>query len=147
MSDNQDVEDFKKQFVENQKGIEELNQKLHRKTREVEIIQSISAEILNTLDLGEIFERIMKVMDEVFGFKHAMILMVEEGTETLSVKASRGYEQGGVGAKVEFGQGVIGVVAKEKKSCVWSELRLRCVMRDRSVNLWEGKKNKSNFPA
>ncbi|UOG29475.1 adenylate/guanylate cyclase domain-containing protein [Leptospira noguchii] len=115
MSDNQDVEDFKKQFVENQKGIEELNQKLHRKTREVEIIQSISAEILNTLDLEEIFERIMKVMDEVFGFKHAMILMVEEGTEILSVKASRGYEQGGVGAKVEFGQGVIGVVAKRKK--------------------------------
>lgn len=146
MSDNQDVEDFKKQFVENQKGIEELNQKLHRKTREVEIIQSISAEILNTLDLEEIFERIMKVMDEVFGFKHAMILMVEEGTEILSVKASRGYEQGGVGAKVEFGQGVIGVVAKEKKSCVWSELRLRCVMRDRSVSLWEGKKNRLNFP-
>lgn len=110
MSDNQDVEDFKKQFVENQKGIEELNQKLHRKTREVEIIQSISAEILNTLDLEQIFERIMEVMDEVFGFKHAMILMLEEGTETLSVKASRGYEQGGVGAKVEFGQGVIGVV-------------------------------------
>lgn len=146
MSDNQDVEDFKKQFVENQKGIEELNQKLHRKTREVEIIQSISAEILNTLDLEQIFERIMKVMDEVFGFKHAMILMVEEGTETLSVKASRGYEQGGVGAKVEFGQGVIGVVAKRKKSCVWSELRLRCVMRDRLVNLWEGKKNRLNFP-
>ncbi|RHX86571.1 adenylate/guanylate cyclase domain-containing protein [Leptospira stimsonii] len=115
MPNDQEIEDFKKQFVENQKGIEELNQKLHRKTREVEIIQSISAEILNTLDLDQIFERIMKVMDEVFGFKHALILMVQDGTEILKVVASRGYEEVGIGARVEFGQGVIGVVAKRKK--------------------------------
>ncbi|MBM9501837.1 GAF domain-containing protein [Leptospira sp. 201903071] len=115
MPNDQEIENFKKQFVENQKGIEELNQKLHRKTREVEIIQSISAEILNTLDLDQIFERIMKVMDEVFGFKHALILMVQEGLEILKVVASRGYEEVGIGAKVEFGQGVIGVVAKRKK--------------------------------
>lgn len=115
MPNDQEIEDFKKQFVENQKGIEELNQKLHRKTREVEIIQSISAEILNTLDLDQIFERIMKVMDEVFGFKHALILLLQEGTEILKVVASRGYEEVGIGARVEFGQGVIGVVAKRKK--------------------------------
>ncbi|AOP33957.1 adenylate cyclase [Leptospira tipperaryensis] len=115
MPNDQEIEDFKKQFVENQKGIEDLNQKLHRKTREVEIIQSISAEILNTLDLDKIFERIMKVMDEVFGFKHALILMVQEGLEILKVVASRGYDEVGIGAKVEFGQGVIGVVAKRKK--------------------------------
>lgn len=115
MSNDREIEDFKKQFVENQKGIEELNQKLHRKTREVEIIQSISAEILNTLDLDLIFDRIMKVMDEVFGFKHAMILLAEEESEILRVVASRGYEQGGIGAKVEYGKGVIGVVAKRKK--------------------------------
>ncbi|MBM9578740.1 GAF domain-containing protein [Leptospira sp. 201903070] len=115
MPNDPEIENFKKQFVENQKGIEELNQKLHRKTREVEIIQSISAEILNTLDLDQIFERIMKVMDEVFGFKHALILMVQEGFEILKVVASRGYEEVGIGAKVEFGQGVIGVVAKRKK--------------------------------
>ncbi|MCG6167862.1 GAF domain-containing protein [Leptospira sp. FAT2] len=115
MPNEQEIEDFKKQFVENQKGIEELNQKLNRKTREVEIIQSISSEILNTLDLDLIFERIMKVMDEVFGFKHAMILMVEENSEILKVVASRGYEEGGIGATVEFGKGVIGVVAKKRK--------------------------------
>ncbi|MBW0434668.1 GAF domain-containing protein [Leptospira yasudae] len=115
MPNDQEIEDFKKQFVENQKGIEELNQKLNRKTREVEIIQSISSEILNTLDLDLIFERIMKVMDEVFGFKHAMILMVEENSEILKVVASRGYEEGGIGATVEFGKGVIGVVAKKRK--------------------------------
>ncbi|TGM60002.1 adenylate/guanylate cyclase domain-containing protein [Leptospira adleri] len=115
MPNDQEIENFKKQFVENQKGIEELNQKLHRKTREVEIIQSISAEILNTLDLDQIFERIMKVMDEVFGFKHALILLLQEGTEILKVVASRGYEEAGIGAKVEFGQGVIGVVAKRQK--------------------------------
>ncbi|TGK22566.1 adenylate/guanylate cyclase domain-containing protein [Leptospira kmetyi] len=115
MSTDLEIEAFKKQFIENQKGIEELNQKLNRKTREVEIIQSISTEILNTLDLDLIFERIMKVMDEVFGFKHAMILMGEENSELLKVVASRGYEQSGIGATVEFGKGVIGVVAKKRK--------------------------------
>lgn len=115
MSNDLEIEEFKKQFIENQKGIEELNQKLNRKTQEVEIIQSISTEILNTLDLDLIFERIMKVMDEVFGFKHAMILMVEENSEILKVVASRGYEQTGIGATVEFGKGVIGVVAKKRK--------------------------------
>jgi signal transduction histidine kinase len=54
-------------------------------------------------------------MDEVFGFAHSMIFLLDEARNVLAVAASRGYGESGVGAEVLVGQGVVGVVAKKKK--------------------------------
>ena len=57
----------------------------------------------------------LELMDEFFGFKHTMILLLEEKDEILNVLATHGYEELGVGAKVKVGIGVIGMVAKRRK--------------------------------
>ena len=54
-------------------------------------------------------------MDEYFGFKHSMILLVSEDKKCLNVLETYGYENKGIGAKVNFGIGVIGIVAQKKK--------------------------------
>ncbi|MBE7437219.1 MAG: GAF domain-containing protein [Spirochaetales bacterium] len=110
-----DYDAIKQQVLDNQKVIDELNQQLRRKADEIEIIQAISSEILNTLDLERIFETVLRTMDEVFGFHHALILLKAAEKDQLIVAASRGYEQPGIGARVNFGQGVIGVVAARRK--------------------------------
>jgi adenylate cyclase len=110
-----EIEEIKKKIAENQQLIDSLNEKLQRRTDEVKIIQSISSEILNSLDLDRIFQKTMELLDDVFGFNHSMILLKVPNEDKVKVSASRGYETLGLGAEVEFGKGVIGVVANKKK--------------------------------
>ena len=98
-----------------QTQLDDLKQRLERKTKEVEIIQQVSSKINTTLDLENIAKAMLGLMDEFFGFQYAMILLLGEEESTLSVLATHGYEEQGVGAKVKVGMGVIGMVAKRRK--------------------------------
>jgi signal transduction histidine kinase len=108
-----DADGLRHQILENQQIIDDLNKNLSRKTQEVRIIQEVAAEINATLDLDRILGIILDSMDKLFGYRHAMILLLEG--EALKVAASHGYERSGVGASVPVGQGIIGTVAKRKK--------------------------------
>jgi eukaryotic-like serine/threonine-protein kinase len=88
---------------------------LARKTAEFQILRRVSADINSTLDLEEIFDVALRTMDELFEFHHANILLVDPGGETLSVVASRGYENQAIGGRVRIGVGVIGIVAQKRK--------------------------------
>ena len=86
--------------VLDQVQLDKLNQKLERKTKEVEIIQQVSSQINATLNLQNIANTMLELMDEFFGFKHTMILLLEEKEQILNVLATHGYEDQGIGAKV-----------------------------------------------
>ena len=100
---------IKKEDFENLKNI------LERKTKDFEIIKQISSQINKTLDVNLIASAMLNAMDEFFGFKHSMILLIDEKMEKLNVLATHGYEIEGIGASVKLGVGVIGIVAKKKK--------------------------------
>ena len=109
------VQSIRDQILENQKIIDDLNARLSRKTDEVRIIQQISSELTSTLDLDKVLGIILNAMDSVLGFKHSMILLADASGEALTVAASRGYADAGLGAKVPIGQGVLGVVARRRR--------------------------------
>ena len=88
---------------------------LERRTKEVEIIKQISGQINKSLNLSVIASTMLSLMDEYFGFKHSMILLVSEDKKCLNVLETYGYKNKGIGAKVNFGIGVIGIVAQKKK--------------------------------
>ena len=94
---------------------ENLKKVLDRKTKEFEIIKQISSQINKTLDVNLIASAMLNAMDEFFGFKYSMILLIDEKMQKLNVLASHGYEIKGIGASVKLGIGVIGIVAKKKK--------------------------------
>src|SRR6188474_2766743 len=102
-ADAETIDAIKQQVVETQRVIDELNKNLSRKTQEVRILQEISREINATLDLDEILATILKSMDETFGFRHSMILLLDERRDVLTVAASRGYADSGIGAEVNVG--------------------------------------------
>ena len=54
--------------VLDQVQLDKLNQKLERKTKEVEIIQQVSSQINATLNLQNIANTMLELMDEFFGF-------------------------------------------------------------------------------
>src|SRR5262245_4422461 len=89
--------------------------KLARATAEFQILQRVSAEINSTLDLEEIYDIALRTMDELFEFHHAVILLLEPDDQTLTVVASRGYENQAIGGHVPLGTGIIGIVAQRRK--------------------------------
>ena len=116
MTDDRDEPSgLREEIVRNQETIDRLNRDLARKSNEVRIIQQISTEITSTLDLDEVLEIVLGAMDRVLGFTHSMLLLPDVGHGMLVVAATHGYEAGGAGARVRFGEGVIGVVAERRK--------------------------------
>ncbi len=100
---------------EGQASTTDLEERLAAKAREVRVLQQVSSEINSTLDLDEIFDVVLRTMDELFGFHHSMILLLDATGETLSVAASRGYGSQADGATVAVGTGLVGVVAKKRQ--------------------------------
>src|SRR5512145_2784289 len=94
---------------------EDLAAQLARKSTEFETLQRVSWEINATLDLEEIYEVTLQTMSTLFSFHHATILLLEDDQETLTVVASRGYENQAMGGRVKIGTGVIGMVAKRRR--------------------------------
>jgi len=98
-----------------EKSTQNLEKLVERKNKEVEIIQIVSNQINKTLDLDIIAKAMLVSMEKFFDFKHSMILLLDKEKKFLSVLATHGYEEKGIGAKVPVGMGVIGTVAKRKK--------------------------------
>jgi len=78
-------------------------------------LQELSGRMNSAGTLNELLESILSGIKEYFGFSHSMILLAGEKPNTLITIASRGYPQGGVGSEVQFGEGVIGVVAEAQQ--------------------------------
>jgi hypothetical protein len=64
--------------------------------------------------LSDLFDVTLSSLDELFGIQNAMLLMRDGATDRLYTVASRGYSLSGVGSEVSFGEGVIGVSARER---------------------------------
>ena len=86
-----------------------------KKTQDLKIIQKIAVEVSSSHNLDQILQIVLDILDQMLGFKHSMILLLDETDNILSVVASHGYDEIGIGAKVPMGVGVIGTVAKHKK--------------------------------
>jgi adenylate cyclase len=78
-------------------------------------IQELSARINTASSLDALLESILSGIKEYFGFSHSMILLAGEKPHTLVTLASRGYPEAGAGAEVQFGEGIIGVVAEAQR--------------------------------
>ncbi len=95
--------------------LEQLQEELAQKSEEVRVLRQMSSEVNATLNLEEIYAAVLGTMYDLFGFHHSLILLLDGSGETLSVVASRGYEDPAVGAQAPVGVGVIGTVARRRK--------------------------------
>jgi putative methionine-R-sulfoxide reductase with GAF domain len=93
-------------------------------------VQVVSQQLNRARNLDESLELLLKTLDEVCGFSHAMMLLPDESERRLVAIASRGYgEPGtkGVGAEVALGEGFIGAAAEQQRvvrvSNIGNELR------------------------
>jgi hypothetical protein len=78
-------------------------------------LQDMSERVRSAGSLEHLLDSILAGLEEVFGFTHSMILLTGEEPSTLVTIASRGYPEGGAGAEVRIGEGIVGMVAEARK--------------------------------
>jgi hypothetical protein len=81
----------------------------------MQAIRDLTVAINGAVSLEALLDDILSGLKVHFGFSHSMILLPGEKPGTLVTIASRGYPQGGVGAEVQIGEGIIGVAAEAQK--------------------------------
>jgi hypothetical protein len=83
---------------------------------ELRALQVVSQRMSEACDLEGLLESMLGALEAELGFAHSVVLLVDESGQTLYTVASHGYEDdGGVGAEVAAGEGLIGTVARERR--------------------------------
>lgn len=65
-------------------------------------------------DLASLADQALAALGSGFGIRHALLAMLDEAGDALYTLTSRGYPSSGVGAEVDWGEGIIGVAARER---------------------------------
>jgi adenylate cyclase len=93
---------------------------------EVRALQLISERINRARDIEELFATTLQAFQELFGLAHTIVLVPDDSkvsspadpraaTQRLVTLHSHGYGTSGIGAEVNFGEGLIGIVAQTKR--------------------------------
>lgn len=76
-------------------------------------IAELSTRLARCGDLGSIVDVALDGLADLFGFEHAVLLLFDEAEQRLFTIAAHGYDEGGVGAELTLGDGLVGVVAEQ----------------------------------
>jgi predicted pyridoxine 5'-phosphate oxidase superfamily flavin-nucleotide-binding protein len=79
---------------------------------ELTALAELARRIDRALDLEVVLETALVALDELFGYQHTMLLLLDEGGRTLYTIASHGFGDENVGAEVPIGEGQIGIAAE-----------------------------------
>jgi len=88
---------------------------LGKKLRAVRLIQDLCLESDAYWQLPQIFQMILRSLDDVLGFANSMIYLINPNGTTLSFQAAWGYSDGHIGVDFQLGEGFVGVSAKSGK--------------------------------
>ena len=104
---------------------------------ELRALQMVSDRLSRARDLDDLLTTLLGALEDAMGFHHSMLLVPDESGRRLVTLASRGYGDSGVGAEVAIGDGLVGVVAAERRilrlSRVDLDMRYGRAVRDVTV--------------
>lgn len=81
----------------------------------LDALAELTTKMSASTSLDHLFPTCLEGMAQLFNYDHAMLLVPNETGEQLYTIASRGYEHSGVGSEVAIGDGILGMVAQQKR--------------------------------
>lgn len=86
------------------------------RTPDLEKAEAFSRAVAQADDLDELLQATLQACEELLGFTHAFVMLVDESGERLYTVASAGYSSSGAGSEVALGEGLIGLAAARRQS-------------------------------
>jgi adenylate cyclase len=82
------------------------------------LVADLSARVGRCDDLDHVITACLEGLDELFGYEHSILLVLDDASGRLFTVASHGYEEAGIGSEVGVGvgQGFLGLAAVERRS-------------------------------
>jgi adenylate cyclase len=96
----------------------------------VEALDTLSVRLSEREELDGLLTTALTGLDELFGYEQAFILLADGEGKRLYTVASHGFEDSGIGAEIAFGEGLIGVAARERRVVKVSNLLHAQTMAD-----------------
>ena len=75
-------------------------------------LSELARRLARAPELDVLVDTALRSLDELFGYRHTMMLLLDEQGRTLYTVASRGFDEEHVGAEVPIGEGQIGIAAE-----------------------------------
>lgn len=108
-----------------------LFEREQRRVRQLETIEAVGRQVTATLELEDLFHRVVQLIRDNFGYYHVGIFTVDADRELVQFEASASARERDVALDVAWGQGLIGWVAQEGQRLlvndVGQESRYRCI--------------------
>jgi serine phosphatase RsbU (regulator of sigma subunit)/putative methionine-R-sulfoxide reductase with GAF domain len=102
-----------------------------KRGRQLETIGQVSRQVAAILDLEELFEQVVHLIRENFGYYHVAIYTANRERETVTLRASASADEQDVAFDVAWEQGLIGWVAAHGEAIIVNDVendtRYRCV--------------------
>ncbi len=102
-----------------------------KRVRQLETIGQVSRQVTASLELPRLFERVVQLVRENFGYYHVAIYTVDRERKTVVFRASSSAAPADIAPEVEWEQGLVGWVAAHSESVtvndVDGEPRYQCV--------------------
>lgn len=80
----------------------------------IERVAALSQKVAAAGDLDELLAATLDGCEELLGYPHAFIMLIDETGKRLYTVASAGYSSSGAGSEVMLGDGIIGLAAERK---------------------------------
>jgi adenylate cyclase len=77
-------------------------------------VEEFATRLASAGDMDELLAVLLTACEEMFGYPHAFIMLLDEAGERLYTVASAGFPFSGAGSEVRLGEGLIGVAAARK---------------------------------
>lgn len=101
--------------AEDEAGIEHVRCEEPHALFTMKALQDFLVRVQKACSLETLLDSVLASLEELFDFRHSMILLAGETPDRLTTIATRGYPERGVGAEVGLGEGILGVVAETRK--------------------------------
>ncbi|MBX7111619.1 MAG: GAF domain-containing protein [Dehalococcoidia bacterium] len=86
------------------------------RTPDLETAEAFSRAVAQADDLDELLQATLQACQDLMGFTHAFVMLLDESGERLYTVASAGYSTSGAGSEVALGEGIIGLAAARRQS-------------------------------
>jgi putative methionine-R-sulfoxide reductase with GAF domain len=87
-----------------------------RRDVHIERVEEFSRHIADVDDMEELLSTTLRACEELLGYDHVFVMLVDETGERLYTVASAGFAASGAGSEVRLGEGLIGVAAARHQS-------------------------------